>query len=155
LPPPIFLGNQSSSSLDSTASNTTSFLSIEALAELGPIADTLERVVGQLRNRLAPQAGSCLQQAIPQPLSPASSLDPPVSKYRFMLHFPIFAKLFHHMESLTISFAYEDGIQFNWDESHLFGSVNDPDMLWPFAHEAYESVIAANNNGSIAPESGE
>jgi hypothetical protein len=108
--------------------------------------DTLERVAGQLRNWLVPQAGSGLQQAIPQPPSPTRSLDPPISKYFFMLHFPIFAKLFHHMESLTILFAYEDSIQFNWDESHLFVSVNDPDMLWPFAHEAYESVIAANNN---------
>jgi len=58
------------------------------------------------------------------------------------------------MESLTIAMAYEDSVQFNWDETKLIASVNDPDSLWPFAREAYEVVIAANNRGSMALEIG-
>jgi hypothetical protein len=58
------------------------------------------------------------------------------------------------MESLTISMAYEDSVQFSWDEMKLIASVNNPDLLWPFAREAYEVVIAANNKGSMAPEIG-
>jgi len=59
------------------------------------------------------------------------------------------------MESLTISLAYEDSFQFSWDETNLIASVIYPDSLWPFAYEAYEAVIAANNHGSVAPEIGE
>lgn len=155
-------GNQSSSSLTSNLSNTTSFLSVEALAsaELAPIADILDRISAHLRGRLVaaiPEAGNILQEAIqqpPRPPSPTKSLDPPLTKYRFLIQFPIFARLFHHMESLTISMAYEDSVQFSWDEMKLIASVNNPDLLWPFAREAYEVVIAANNKGSMAPEIG-
>jgi hypothetical protein len=151
-------GNQSSLSL---ASNTTSFLSNEALVELAPIADILDRVSSHLRGRLIaamPEAGNYPQEANQQPPHPPSptlrSPDPPLTKYRFLIQFPIFARLFHHMESLTISMAYEDSVQFNWDETNLIASVNNPDSLWPFAHEAYEVVIAANNSSSVAPEIG-